>query len=38
MHKCKNFLNMELLEVIRKMGKSNCYLITNGDKEFQKIK
>lgn len=38
MHKCKNFLNMELLEVIRKMGKSNCYLITNGDKEFQKDK
>jgi FMN phosphatase YigB (HAD superfamily) len=30
-----NFVNDELLKVIRKIGKSNCYIVTYGEEEFQ---
>lgn len=30
-----SFLNKELLDVVRMIGKSNCYLVTNGDEKFQ---
>ena len=38
--KCKNFVNTELVKIVKKMGKKNCYIITNGDQEFnlEKIK
>lgn len=35
MSKSKNFTNTELLEIIKKIGKTNCYIVTFGDKEFQ---
>ncbi len=38
MKECKNFTNTELLEIVKKMGKTNCYMVTNGDKDFQKDK
>ena len=34
MNECKNFINIELIELVKKIGKSNCYIITNGEKEF----
>lgn len=33
--KSKNFTNRELLEIIKKLGKENCYIITRGGKEWQ---
>lgn len=33
-----DFVNQDLLEIIRKIGKENCYLITFGESEFQKEK
>jgi HAD superfamily hydrolase (TIGR01509 family) len=38
MEESKNYVNKELLEIIKKIGKSNCYLVTYGDEEFQKDK
>ena len=35
---CPSFLNSELLEIVRKLGKNNCYIVTNGDEDFQKDK
>jgi FMN phosphatase YigB (HAD superfamily) len=35
MSKCPDFLNTELLEIIKKRGKENCYMITHGEKEYQ---
>lgn len=34
----KNFINVALLETIKKLGKDNCFLITHGGTEFQKDK
>ena len=34
----KNFINTELIEVVKKLGKENCFLITHGGDEFQKDK
>lgn len=31
----KIFLNQDLIRIIEKLGKNNCYLITYGDEEFQ---
>lgn len=31
----KKFVNKELLKIIKKLGKVNCYIITYGDEEFQ---
>jgi len=36
--KIKDFLNTELIEIAKHAGRSNCYLVTNGDEEFQKAK
>ena len=33
-----NFINTELLETIKKLGKENCFLITHGGVEFQQDK
>jgi FMN phosphatase YigB (HAD superfamily) len=35
MSKNKNFVNGELIEVIKKLGRSNCFILTYGDEEFQ---
>jgi len=35
---CPNFLNHELIREINKLGKENCYLVTNGEEKFQKDK
>ncbi len=34
----KNYINTELIEAIKKLGKDNCFLITHGGDEFQKEK
>ncbi len=31
----ENFVNTELIEIVKKIGKKNCHIITYGDKEFQ---
>lgn len=38
MKEIKNFLNDELIEMIKKLGRENCYLVTAGHEEFQKEK
>lgn len=38
MSESKRFLNTELLDLIKKIGKINCYIITYGDEEFQRDK
>lgn len=32
---CRNFLNKEIIKLVKKMGKKNCYIVTNGDRDFQ---
>ena len=32
---CSNFLNERLIEAVKRVGLENCYIVTNGDKEFQ---
>jgi FMN phosphatase YigB (HAD superfamily) len=34
----KDFLNLELIEIIKNIGKDNCYLVTNGEEQYQKDK
>lgn len=34
----KDFLNIELIEIIKNIGKENCYLVTNGEDQYQKDK
>lgn len=31
----KNFINTEMLDLVQKLGKSNCIIVTYGDTEFQ---
>jgi|SRR3989344_5234266 len=38
MNRSADFMNTELIEVVKKAGKKNCYIVTCGDKEFQKDK
>jgi len=38
MGKNKDFLNDDLFILIKKLGKSNCYIVTYGEEEFQKDK
>jgi len=38
MSKCWNFTNLELLKNIKKFGKKNCFIVSSGEKEFQKDK
>lgn len=33
-----NFINESLIETIKKIGKENCYIVTNGEKEFNQDK
>lgn len=34
----KNFINKELLEIIKKLGKENCFILTHGVEDWQKDK
>src|SRR5258706_11472479 len=38
MQESPNFINQEILKLIKKIGKENCYMVTYGDKEFQEEK
>ena len=38
MQKCSEFVNKELIDVVRKLGKENCYLVSYGDYEFNTAK
>ncbi|OGI76285.1 hypothetical protein A3C67_00185 [Candidatus Nomurabacteria bacterium RIFCSPHIGHO2_02_FULL_42_19] len=38
MRECSNFINTQLLEAVRRIGRENCYIVTYGDKEFQRDK
>ncbi|KKQ12279.1 MAG: hypothetical protein US26_C0013G0003 [Candidatus Nomurabacteria bacterium GW2011_GWE1_36_71] len=38
MCKCKDFVNKDLLGIVNNLGKSNCYIVSNGEKDFQKDK
>jgi FMN phosphatase YigB (HAD superfamily) len=38
MAKCPDFVNTELVNIIRKIGKENSYLVTYGEKEFNRAK
>ena len=33
-----NFINKELLEIVKKLGKDNCYIVTHGGDEWQRDK
>lgn len=33
-----NFVNTEILELVKRVGKENCYIVTNGEKEFNQDK
>lgn len=35
MSKCPEMINEEILELITSLGKENCYIVSNGDTEFQ---
>lgn len=35
MSDCSNLLEKKLIDIVHKIGKSNCYIVTNGDEEFQ---
>jgi len=34
----KDFVNKELLEIIKKLGKDNCYVLTHGNENWQRDK
>jgi hypothetical protein len=34
MQGCNRFLNKKLIEEVKKVGKKNCYIVTNGENEF----
>ncbi len=38
MKPAKDYLNQELLQIVQKAGVNDCYLVTNGDEEFQQEK
>jgi hypothetical protein len=38
MSRCHEFVNSDLLARIKKLGRENCYIVTNGNEEFQKDK
>ena len=35
LEKSENYLNEELINVVKKLGKENCYILTHGGEEFQ---
>jgi FMN phosphatase YigB (HAD superfamily) len=38
MLKSPEFMNAPLVELVKKMGKDNCYIVTNGSQEFNRDK
>lgn len=32
---CRNLVNEEVVRIMKTLGKENCYIVTNGDPEFQ---
>jgi len=38
MNECPNLLNTKMVELIKNLGKENCFIITNGGADFQKDK
>ena len=38
MRECKNFINVQLTEMVKKLGRNNCFIVTNGEKQFQEDK
>lgn len=38
MGRCPDFVNQELVALVQSVGKENCYIISNGNKEFQEDK
>jgi len=32
---CPNLLDQRLLDIVKKLGKENCYIVTNGDFDYQ---
>lgn len=38
MEESKIFVNNELIELIKKLGRSNCYIVTYGEEEWQNFK
>lgn len=38
MAECKNLVNQEIVTFVQSVGKENCYIVTNGDTEFQEDK
>ncbi len=38
MRECPNFINKELVSIVKELGKTNCYLVTYGEYEFNKAK
>ena len=38
LNKSKNFINKELITLVKKIGKENCYIITHGNEEYQRDK
>ncbi|MFA5750964.1 MAG: HAD hydrolase-like protein [Candidatus Paceibacterota bacterium] len=38
MGKCPLYINQEVIDLIKKAGKENCFLVTNGEQQFQKDK
>ncbi len=38
MTECSKFVNTSLIDKVKKIGKENCYIITNGEQEFNSDK
>ncbi|MCF7834050.1 MAG: HAD hydrolase-like protein [Candidatus Pacebacteria bacterium] len=38
MSECKEYVDQNLLAIVHQAGKENCFIVTNGDKEFQEDK
>lgn len=38
MENCQNLVNKEAVILMQQLGKENCFIVTNGDQEFQKDK
>ena len=38
MSECSKCINISLIELVKKIGKENCYIVSNGSKEFQEDK
>lgn len=35
---CKNFCNVEVIDLVKRIGKDNCYMVTNGEENYQRDK